>query len=89
MAVPIDRGSTARWIGHTAWARNLQTPLRSFLRTETGGAAILLGATVAALVWTNLHAASYQAVWHTDLTIRVGHWSVGQDLRGWVNNGLC
>jgi len=88
MAVPIDRGSTARWIGHTAWARNLQTPLRSFLRTETGGAAILLGATVTALVWTNLHAASYQAVWHTDLTIRVGHWSVGQDLRGWVNNGL-
>jgi hypothetical protein len=28
--------------GQTAWARNMQTPLRTFLRTETGGAAVLL-----------------------------------------------
>jgi hypothetical protein len=34
-----------------AWARRLQTPLRQFLRTETGGAALLLTAIVAALVW--------------------------------------
>ncbi len=39
--------------GRTAWARNLETPLRRFLRTETGSAAILLAATVAALVWAN------------------------------------
>ena len=41
-----------RWRGRTAWARNVQTPLRVFLRTETGGAAVLLGATVTALLWT-------------------------------------
>ena len=29
--------------GRTAWARNLQTPLRVFLRTEAGSAAVLLG----------------------------------------------
>jgi Na+/H+ antiporter NhaA len=80
--------SNARWRGRTAWARNVPTPLRAFLRTETGGAAVLLGATVTALVWTNLHAASYQAVWHTELAFRVGHWSVAHDLRGWVNDGL-
>ena len=40
--------------GRTAWARNLQTPLRQFLRTETGSAAVLLAATVAALAWVNV-----------------------------------
>jgi hypothetical protein len=48
--------------GRTAWARNLQTPLRLFLRTETGGAAVLLGAAVAALVWVNVDAPSYEAL---------------------------
>ena len=38
----------------TAWARNLETPLRQFLRTETGSAAVLLAATIAALVWVNI-----------------------------------
>ena len=47
--------------GRTAWARNLETPLRSFLRTETGSAAVLLAATVAALVWVNADAASYDS----------------------------
>ncbi|TMM38077.1 MAG: Na+/H+ antiporter NhaA [Actinobacteria bacterium] len=88
MAVPVTGGSTARWLGRTAWARNLQTPLRSFLRTETGGAAVLLAAAVAALAWVNVHAASYQAVWGTTFAVRVGGWEVAQDLRGWVNNGL-
>jgi hypothetical protein len=49
-AGPLSREFT----GRTAWARNLETPLRSFLRTETGSAAVLLAATVAALVWANL-----------------------------------
>ena len=38
--------------GRTAWVRNLEAPLRDFLRTETGGAVILLAATIAALVVT-------------------------------------
>ena len=46
--------------GRTAWARSLETPLREFLRTETGSAAILLGATIAALVWVNVDAGSYR-----------------------------
>ena len=49
--------------GRTAWARNPQTPLRIFLRTETGGAAVLLGMAVAALAWVNIDASSYDAVW--------------------------
>ncbi|HLY84926.1 MAG TPA: Na+/H+ antiporter NhaA, partial [Gaiellaceae bacterium] len=74
--------------GHTAWARNLETPLREFLRTETGSAAILLGAAVAALVWVNAAASSYDSVWHTTFLVRLHHWGVTQDLRAWVNEGL-
>jgi Na+/H+ antiporter NhaA len=74
--------------GRTAWARNLQTPLRVFLRTETGSAAVLLAMTLVALAWVNADTASYNAVWHTQLSIRVGGASLSQDVRGWVNSGL-
>jgi len=82
----LDRESP--FTGRTAWVRNLETPLRSFLRTETGSAAVLLAATVAALVWANLDAASYGRVWHTTLSIRVGGTGVSHDLRYWLNSGL-
>src|SRR5690349_11724065 len=32
--------------------------------------------------------ASYQAVWHTQLSIRLGGAGVSQDLHAWVNSGL-
>jgi Na+/H+ antiporter NhaA len=73
---------------HTVWTRSRQTALRRFLRTQTGSAAVLLGATIAALIWANASPASYQAVWHTQLSIRLGGAGLGQDLHGWVNSGL-
>ncbi|HEY2763146.1 MAG TPA: Na+/H+ antiporter NhaA [Pseudonocardiaceae bacterium] len=76
------------WSGTTAWARHLHTPLRAFLRTETGSAVVLLAATMAALAWVNIDPASYQTVWGTPLSIRVGHAELTLDLRGWVNSGL-
>ncbi len=73
--------------GVTAWARNL-TPLRQFLRTETGSAAVLLAATVAALAWANVDAQSYQAVWGTVLSFHLGRAELSADLHTWVNSGL-
>src|SRR5919204_3576058 len=81
-------GPTARFTGRTAWARSIQTPLRAFLRTETGGAAVLLVAAAAALVWVNADAGSYTSVWSTRLSIDIGGAGVALDLRGWVNSGL-
>jgi Na+/H+ antiporter NhaA len=78
----------SRFSGRTAWARNLETPLRRFLRTETASAAVLLAATVAALVWANADLSSYERVWRTLLSIRAGGSGVSQDLGSWVNNGL-
>jgi Na+/H+ antiporter NhaA len=75
--------------GRTAWARNLAAPVRSFLRTETGGAVVMLAAAIAALLWANSpwpH--SYEAVWTTRLVIRIGNAGISADLRHWVNEGL-
>ncbi len=84
-----DATITARpFTARTAWARNLEAPLRDFLRTETGSAAILLGATLAALAWVNIDQASYERVWNAVLSITIGGSGVTQDLRQWVNAGL-
>src|SRR3954468_16215404 len=75
--------------GRTAWARTLAAPVRDFLTTETGGAVVLLWATVAALVWANSpwpH--SYESVWTTRLSIQLGNSGIALDLRHWVNEGL-
>src|SRR5271165_3956490 len=66
----------------------METPLRMFLRTETGSASVLAGATVAALVWANISISSYNSVWATQLSFLVGRWGVTLDLREFVNSGL-
>ena len=84
---PDGRPSTPV-LGRTAWARSLETPLREFLRTETGGAAVLLATAVAALVWVNADALSYESLWGTTLSVDLGDAGVALDLRHWVNSGL-
>ena len=73
----------------TAWARNLAAPVRDFLTTETAGAAALLMATIAALVWANSWwSDSYESVWTAELSIRLGGDGVSHSLREWINEGL-
>jgi Na+/H+ antiporter NhaA len=75
--------------GRTAWARNLAAPVRDFLSTETGGATVLACAAVVALLWANSPwSSSYESVWTTKLSIRLGDAGISQDLRHWVNEGL-
>jgi len=80
--------SASPFTQRTAWTRNLQTPLRSFLQTETGGAAVLLAGAVAGLLWANIDHASYERVWTTTLSITVGDAGISQSLQGWINTGL-
>jgi Na+/H+ antiporter NhaA len=80
--------AAAPYTGRTAWARNLESPLRSFLNTETGSSAVLLAAVALALLWVNADAASYERVWNTELSLRLGGWGLGLTLRDWINNGL-
>ena len=74
--------------GRTAWIRHMDTPLRTFLRTETGSASVLAAATVAALVWANASHSSYDRFWATRLSVLVGGWGITLDLREFVNSGL-
>src|SRR3954452_15635297 len=76
------------WSGTTARARRFKSPLREFLRTESGGAAVLLAATAAALVWANVDTSSYEELWESVLAIDVGGGGVELTLREWVNSGL-
>src|SRR6202042_657465 len=75
--------------GRTAWARNLAAPVRTFLSTEEGGAIVMLGAAIAAMVWANVPGwHSYESVWMTKLAIRIGTTGITMDVRDWVNQGL-
>ncbi|HEU0019209.1 MAG TPA: Na+/H+ antiporter NhaA [Thermoleophilaceae bacterium] len=58
-----------------------------FVRDETVGGAILLVATVVALIWANV-GDSYASLWSTKLTLGVGELSITEDLQHWVNDGL-
>jgi Na+/H+ antiporter NhaA len=80
-------GATSSFSLRTAWPQSLETPLRRFLRTETGSAAILLAATVAALAWANIDPAGYSGTWHTVLMIRSGTRGLADTWQGWVNSG--
>jgi Na+/H+ antiporter NhaA len=77
------------YTGRTAWARNLATPVRDFLSTETGSAIVLLGAAIVALLWANSPwSDSYESLWTTKLSIQIGTGGISADLRHWVNEGL-
>ncbi len=83
-----DAGPRA-YAGRTAWARNLAAPVRDFLSAETGGAAVVLTATILALLWANSPwSHSYESLWATRLVIRIGAAGISADLRHWVNQGL-
>lgn len=76
------------YTGQTACGNDTRSPLRDFLRTETGRAAVLATAALAALAWANAAPATYEAFWHTDLSVRLGPHAISLDLREWVNSGL-
>jgi Na+/H+ antiporter NhaA len=72
----------------TPWTRRL-APVREYVATENASAAILLVATVAAVVWANSPwSGSYERLWDTEVTLSVGSAELALDLRDWINDGL-
>src|SRR5919106_2139317 len=73
----------------TAWVRNLAAPIREFIATENASAVVLLAATLAALLWANSPwGSTYDELWSTELSFRLGGAELSLDLRQWVNDGL-
>jgi hypothetical protein len=63
--------SASQFSPRTVWARRLEPPLGRFLRTETGGAAVLLAPTLVALAWANIDPSGYAATWQRQRVPRV------------------
>ena len=64
-------------------------PLREFLRTESAGGAFLLVAAIVAIAWANSPwSDAYFDLWRTHVSLEAGPFSIEQDLRHWVNDGL-
>ena len=84
---PAPTGSTAR--RRTPLRTAVVDPIQTFLHTEAASGVILFIAAVIALVWANSAAfESYEALWGTELSFRVGGFELSQDLRHWVNDLL-
>jgi Na+/H+ antiporter NhaA len=63
--------------------------LREFIATQNASAAVLLVATVAALLWANSPwSASYERLWTTPLSISLGEYALSLELRLWINDAL-
>ncbi|MFI6463373.1 Na+/H+ antiporter NhaA [Streptomyces sp. NPDC050528] len=79
---------TTDYMGQTSCGEDSHSPLRDFLRTETGSAAVLVAAALVALLWANVTPSAYETFWETHLSVRLGSHGVSLDLREWVNSGL-
>lgn len=60
--------------------------LRRFLAQEAGSAAVLLSATVIALVWANIPDAGYVKFWSTPTELRIGSFALNLDLQHLIND---
>ena len=70
-------------------ARRIAQPLQSFLDAEASSGILLLGAAALAIAWANSPwSSAYEDLWHTTLTLQIGSWSLREDLRHVVNDGL-
>ena len=69
--------------------RRVARPVRAFMGIEAGSGAVLLLATVVALVWANsAWRAGYDSLFHTEIAIEIGRHTIAEDLQHWINDGL-
>jgi NhaA family Na+:H+ antiporter len=73
----------------TPAVRRRARALRAFLRMEASGGVVLVAAAAVALLWANSPlSGTYDALWHTELTIGADRFSITEDLQHWVNDAL-
>jgi NhaA family Na+:H+ antiporter len=67
----------------------LVRPFQEFANLEASGGILLIGCTVAALIWANSPwAGSYFHLWHTNLTVGFAGKLLSEPLHFWINDGL-
>ena len=66
-----------------------QRPIASFLALESASGILLVVAAALALAWANSPwRASYTALWHAPIGLRVGAFAFERDLAFWIDDGL-
>ena len=67
----------------------ITSPFVRFAKMEAASGILLLVSTVAALVWANSRwEISYQAIWHTQVSIGFGPFFLSESRHEWINDGL-
>lgn len=67
----------------------LLKPISSFIKSETTAGIVLFTCTIAALIWANsAFASTYHHLWHKQLAIQFGEYSISNSLHHWINDGL-
>ena len=67
----------------------LRRAVERFLAIEAASGILLCAAAAVALAWANSPwSASYDALWHAPLGLRVGDFAFERDLHFWINDGL-
>src|SRR3954453_8525419 len=74
--------------GRRTIAKATRAPGQVFVHAETRGAALLVAAAALALIWANIPALGYEAVWNSPLAVMLGRWQLSLSLREGVNSGL-
>src|SRR5437773_2007405 len=77
---PLEAATPMEWIVR---------PFQEFAKLEASGGILLIGCTVAALIWANSPwASSYFHLWHTNLTFGFAGKLLSEPLHFWINDGL-
>lgn len=71
------------------WFAKVLNPIEVLMHHSMSGGAVLLLATIAALVLTNsIYGDAFHHFWELILTVGVGQWQLQYTLHHWVNDGL-
>jgi NhaA family Na+:H+ antiporter len=77
------------WPAARRLAERVLRPVESFLHVQAASGIVLLLSAVLALAWANSPwAASYEHLWHTEITLGVGSFVSSRSLHFWVNDGM-
>ena len=63
-------------------------PFQRFFKKIVSGSFPLFFTALLALIWANLSAASYHHVWHSELTLSLGHLQITKSLIHWIDEAL-
>lgn len=86
---PRSRGSVSAQAERSYIARQVLLPAQAFIHTQALGGIVLMVAALVAIVWANSPwDDSYADLWETAITVDVNIFSIDEDLRHWINDGL-